>query len=293
MKKTIHGCTCKEEWSFTPGGKKYKGCVIGGPDNALCPLTEDPNKIKESCKGSSRSRPYCVVKEKNCGWTTKRDSGLKDGNGIDWCDWSPLSFGEARNAPPLLIDTYRYYIGLAIYIAVYTFCIPWILYKANKLYLLAALLPNYHLFAEALSFHKGFGAGLKTSIFSFLTINETSPNSCSLISDKILDLCSLLGFVYIVTVNSLKNGIWYGIIFGLIILLITHILGSFIISRTCSIIYYKALSWRRTHLSNRTRTIISSLGGSIVAFILIFIEAILLKKLNNKDILKIVKINFN
>ena len=68
MKKTIHGCTCKEEWSFTPDGKKYKGCVIGGPDNALCPLTDDPKKVKESCKGSSHARPYCAVKEKNCGW---------------------------------------------------------------------------------------------------------------------------------------------------------------------------------------------------------------------------------
>ena len=64
MSKTIHGCTCKEDWSFAPGGKKYKGCVIGGPDNALCPLTKDPNKVKDSCRGSSHSRPYCAVKAK-------------------------------------------------------------------------------------------------------------------------------------------------------------------------------------------------------------------------------------
>ena len=93
MKKTIHGCTCKEEWSFTPDGKKYKGCVIGGPDNALCPLTDDPKKVKESCKGSSHARPYCAVKEKNCGLINKRDSGLQKGQGIDWCDWSPYTFG--------------------------------------------------------------------------------------------------------------------------------------------------------------------------------------------------------
>ena len=290
MKKTIHGCTCKEEWSFTPDGKKYKGCVIGGPDNALCPLTDDPKKVKESCKGSSHARPYCAVKEKNCGWINKRDSGLQKGQGIDWCDWSPYTFGEARNAPPLIYNTRRYYLGLAIYIILYTVCIPWILYKVNKLYLMTAVLPNYHLFAEALSFHKGVGAGVSPSIFSFLTINEVSPNACSLISDKILDLCSLLGLMYIVTTNSLKKGVLYGILFGIIILIVTHILGGFVISRVCSILYYKVFTYMRTHWSDSRRTLISAMGGGIVAIFLIVMEAHLLKYLDtSKDLLKIIK----
>ena len=291
MSKTIHGCTCKEEWSFAPGGKKYKGCIIGGPDNALCPLTEDPNKVKDSCKGSSHSRPYCAVKEKNCGWVKKRDSGLQDGQGIDWCDWSTLPFGEARNTPPLIYDAKRYYIGLIIYIIIYTFVLPWILYTANKLYLLTALLPNYHLFAEALSFHKGFGGGhAGPSIFSFLVVNESSPNTVAVISNKILDLCSLLGLVYIVVVNSISKNIIYGLAFGFIILIMTHLLGSFIISKTCSYLYYKIFTYPRTGWKKEKRTLISALGGIIVALLLIFIEAIMLKKLRTGYIERIVNI---
>lgn len=291
MKKTIHGCTCKEEWSFTPDGKKYKGCVVGGPDNALCPLSEDIDNIKESCKGSSHSRPYCVVKEKNCGWVHKDDSGMKDGEGIDWCDWSTLPFGEARNTPPLIIDEKRYYVGLLIYITVYSIVIPWVLYATNKLYLLAALLPNYHLFAEALSFHRGFGGGHKgPSIFSFLVVNESSPNTVSVISNKILTLCSLLGLVYIVVINSLQKGVLYGVAFGIIILIMTHLLGSFLISKVCSYLYYRVFTYSRTKWKSGTRAFISALGGVAAALLLIFIEALMLKKLRTGYINKIANI---
>ena len=171
MSKTIHGCTCKEEWSFAPGGKKYKGCVMGGPDNALCPLTKDSNKLKKGCIGSSQSRPYCAVKEKNCGWIKKNDSGLQEGQGIDWCDWSTFSFGEERNTPPMILNPRRYYIGLGIFIIIYTFIIPWIFYATNKLFLLNSLLPNFHLFATALSFPATHTGSYDTSKFSFLIVN--------------------------------------------------------------------------------------------------------------------------
>ena len=155
---------------------------------------------------------------------------------------------------------------------------------------MTAVLPNYHLFAEALSFHKGVGAGVSPSIFSFLTINEVSPNACSLISDKILDLCSLLGLMYIVTTNSLKKGVLYGILFGIIILIVTHILGGFIISRVCSMLYYKVFTYMRTHWSDSRRTLISAMGGGIVAIFLIVMEARLLKYLDtSKDLLKLIK----
>ena len=157
--------------------------------------------------------------------------------------------------------------------------------------MLTALLPNYHLFAEALSFHKGFGGGhAGPSIFSFLVVNESSPNTVAVISNKILDLCSLLGLVYIVVVNSISKNIIYGLAFGFIILIMTHLLGSFIISKTCSYLYYKIFTYPRTGWKKEKRTLISALGGIIVALLLIFIEAIMLKKLRTGYIERIVNI---
>ena len=281
MSKTIHGCTCKEEWSFAPGGKKYKGCVMGGPDNALCPLTKDSNKLKKSCIGSSQSRPYCAVKEKNCGWIKKNDSGLQEGQGIDWCDWSTFSFGEERNTPPMILNPRRYYIGLGIFIIIYTFIIPWILYATNKLFLLNSLLPNFHLFATVLSFPSTHTGSYDTSKFSFLIVNEAAPNTVALISSKILDLCSLLGLVYIVIINSIKKNIAYGLVFGAIILTMTHLVGVNIIKKTNNYLYYKILTKKQTGWGKRKRSFISAIGGMGIALIMIFVEGVLLKQLND------------
>jgi len=285
--KTIHGCTCKNEWSFTPGGKKYKGCIMGGPDNALCPTTYKKGNLKKSCLGSKAARPYCVVNEKECGYYTYKESGIP-GVGTDWCDWSSYTFGNTQRRPAFVLHQNKFYGGLILYIILYYLGGIYIFNKFNYSSGLVTWLPNPSLFAATLSWTSSLPY---LDIFKYLS-NKPTTTAVGAFSNKTLQICGLLGLAF---VALRRKNTKQSIIFICVMLLFSHAIGPPLILRICAFIYYKILARHDTdandpnitRFSRKIQLLLTSIFGFIIAMFLIYIENLIIRYLEgNKYIQK-------
>ena len=127
--KTIHGCTCKDE--FMIGKYKIKGqCAYGGNDGAggkkgTCPPVTDPKKLSKDCIRDA-DRPRCIIKEQGkCGYRGVEWGGVLDKDEYwDFCTFSEKNALKAENEKYTevgLQSPFRAFCGFIIFIAIFVF----------------------------------------------------------------------------------------------------------------------------------------------------------------------------
>ena len=202
--KTIHGCTCKDE--FMIGKYKIKGqCAYGGNDGAggkkgTCPPVTDPKKLSKDCIRDA-DRPRCIIKEQGkCGYRGVEWGGVLDKDEYwDFCTFSEKNALKAENEKYTEVELrspFRAFCGFIIFIAIFVFAIPTIIYKkdSRSVSFILFWLANITWFATSIAYRNGF---FNTQLFSWIT--KTDPtNIYTKITMLILQIISLLSVVMLI-----------------------------------------------------------------------------------------------
>lgn len=209
--KTIHGCTCKDE--FMIGKYKIKDqCAYGGNDGAggkkgTCPPVTDPKKLSKDCIRDA-DRPRCIIKEQGkCGYRGVEWGGVLDKDEYwDFCTFSEKNALKAENEKYTevgLQSPFRTFCGFIIFIAIFVFAIPTVIYKkkSNTVSFLLFWLTNITWFAASIAYRNGF---FNTRLFSWITDPEPT-NIYTKITKFILQTISLLSLLMLILKMKKKS----------------------------------------------------------------------------------------
>ena len=137
---------------------------------------------------------------------------------------------KARNV--FQIDLHRDYksvqqlIGLVVFIVIFIFSIPMMLFKKGYINLLAAYMPNLDLIANVVSYHGG------PYIHNFVSeLYPPTPTTLhGFLSQSFVNWCALMGLTFLVADETHKTGNFYtGWSLGFVMIFMTYLLpGQFI-----------------------------------------------------------------
>ena len=278
-KKTVHGCTCIDDWVKIKG-KIESGCIFGEPTSKMCPPTKNrKDATKENCSSIDLS-PWCEV-QKGCGYNPKwlhqpsitnkwRKKAFKKSEG--WWDHCDYGWVESQNPRPNKIVVIKSIIGLLIFLVLTCLIIPYIFYYLGWMTLIDVWLPNIDLIATAISFRNGLWEPYFTWLWPSNNESQWKGPKWSAI---IIRYISLLGIVIIAGKHIyFSHHLYRGVSFALVMLIFTYLIPNDIIRD----IQKKIV--RDTECAScerpKGRVFLSIIIGLMVAIGFIFVERIII-----------------
>ena len=169
----------------------------------------------------------------------------------------------------------NFIMGFLVFFLLFILGIPYLLYKNNYFYILAAYMPNLDLIANVLTWHST-QFNDQYEIWEYLY--PTSPIIMKgIVSQTIINYFALLGVTFLVARETKKtNSLHKGWSIAIIMLLMTYLLPGRFISWFMD--STKELLSNLNQYSNFTISTLSALMGVIVTIVIIYSESMIILK---------------
>jgi hypothetical protein len=169
----------------------------------------------------------------------------------------------------------NFIIWFSVFFFLFILVIPYLLYKNNYFYILAAYMPNLDLIANVLTWHSTqFNDKYKFWEYLYPSLPITTKG---FVSQTIINYFALLGVTFLVARETNKtNSLHKGWSIAIIMLLMTYLLPGRFISWLMG--YTKGLLSNADKYSNFTTSTLSALIGTIVTIIIIYLESMIIHR---------------
>ena len=173
------------------------------------------------------------------------------------------------------ISGMNFIIGFSVFFVLFILVIPYLLYKNNYFYILAAYMPNLDLIANVLTWHSTqFNDKYQFWEYLYPSLPITTKG---FVSQTIINYFALLGVTFLVARETKKtNSLHKGWSIAIIMLLMTYLLPGRFISGLMD--YTKGLLSDLNQYSNFTTSTLSALIGTIVTIVIIYSESMIIHK---------------